>query len=91
MSWTNAQAAVACQQLGLPFINAIGFTPNGGGSNLQYGQYIAMPGPGTNGTSPWVMSGVNCTGNETSLGSCGYYTGLASGTSCSGFDAGELR
>ena len=90
IQWSSAQAKVVCRQLGLPFANAIGFTaPNGGG--YQYGQYVQLPGPGTNGSLPWVMSGVNCTGNEAALGDCGYFTdGLLPGlTSCNGYDAGE--
>ena len=83
--WGNTQARVVCRQLGLPSSNAIGFTDS------QYPQYVDLPGPGTNGTLPIVMSWVQCNGTEASLQDCPYFTGLPTGNgytyACQ--DAGE--
>ena len=85
-SWNASNAQVVCRQLGLGWTAAFGFTGS------DYPQYVDLPGPGTNGSLPFLMSWVLCNGTEARLQDCGYFTGLVTGyggNGCDGQDAGE--
>lgn len=80
---TSAAARVACRQLGLPWTTASAFT-----AASSTGQV----GPGTNGSLPFLLTSVGCSGHEARLLDCMYYKGLmADGGDCSGNDAGVCR
>lgn len=85
--WSTPNAQVVCRQLGLGWTAALAF------SGSSYPQYVEVPGPGTNGTLPFLMSWVQCNGTEARLQDCGFFNGLMNGLfgteGCSGQDAGE--
>ena len=87
-SWNASNAQVVCRQLGLGWTAAFGFTGS------DYPQYVDLPGPGTNGSLPFLMSWAMCNGTEARLQDCGYFTGLVTGyggNGCDGQDAGEEK
>lgn len=84
MGFNDADAAVICRQLGLPWSGARGCS--------WYCPEVLYPnaGPGTVGTSPFATSAVQCTGNEDQIADCPHFRGVVSGySSCNGQDSGE--
>ncbi len=88
-SWDASSAAVVCRQLGLPWSGAIPFVGS------RYPEYVESPGPGTNGSMPFVMSWATCNGTEAMLQDCGFFYGIATyyynAGGCEGQDAGKRR
>ena len=80
--WTVADAKVACRQLGLPWTGAQPF------SGQTY--FVSGPGPGTAGIAAFLMSRVQCMGNESSLQECLHYDGVDPAADCTSQDSGRL-
>jgi hypothetical protein len=71
------------RQLGLPWTGAVGFI----GSSMPSAVTTSQGGPGTQGTVPFSITSVACTGSEASILDCPYSTSYLS--SCWGWDAGR--
>ena len=88
MGFTDADAAVVCRQLGLPWSGARGCS--GYCQDVLY----QNAGPGTVLTAPFVVSAVQCTGDEEQISDCPHFKGIISGwgnmgsTGCDRQDAG---
>lgn len=78
--YTNAQ--VACRHLGLPWSGAYPWYD----SSFYTGN---SSGPGTGGSYPFVISGMECSGTEAQLTDCPLYLGVPQALSCRFSDAGE--
>ena len=80
---TTASAQVACRQLGLPWSGATSF------AGKQY--FVNASGPGTQGTSSFLMPRLLCAGWEAALGQCPSVNDVvaAADGNCSDRDAGE--
>ena len=83
ISWSMADAQVACRQLGLPWSGAYpfyGFYPN----------YVNTTGRASQGIVPFSISAVNCSGSEAKITDCVHVVGLQTNSICSGYDAGAM-
>ena len=63
--FNSAAATVVCRQLGLTYSALL----------PSYSAATARPGPGMNGTLPYLMSNIQCYGTEARLQDCGYFQG----------------